>query len=146
MTSTFLKSFSMMSRAKSSASRRIVTVACLVALSCEMPTDPALPGNAIRFTPPPVYAQWWALTEECSGITRSLDAVQFYRIPNASTIPDNTYGEVAAYWSPASNRIVLADFYEMQGQLVRHEMLHALLRVSGHPAGYFQGRCAGVVQ
>jgi len=136
----------MISGAKSLASRRIAAAASFVALSCQMPTDPPLPGDAVRFTPPPVYAQWWSLTEECSGITRSLDAVQFYRIPNASTIPDNTYGEVAAYWSPASNRIVLADFYEMQPQLVRHEMLHALLRVSGHPPEYFQGRCAGVVQ
>ena len=141
-----LKTFSMISRGKSLASRCIAALASLVALSCQMPTDPPLPGDAIRFTPPPVYAQWWALTEECSGINRSLDAVQFYLIPNASTIPDNTYGEVAAYWSPASNRIVLADFYEMQGQLVRHEMLHALLRASGHPPAYFQGRCAGVVQ
>ena len=136
----------MTSRPRSLASRCIAAVASFVALSCQGITDPALPGDAIRFAPPPVYAQWWALTEDCSGITRSLDAVQFYRIPNASTIPDNTYGEVAAYWSPASNRIVLADFYEMQGKLVRHEMLHALLRVNGHPPEYFQGRCAGVVQ
>ncbi|HJQ11408.1 MAG TPA: hypothetical protein VJ840_10300 [Gemmatimonadaceae bacterium] len=128
------------------ASRRAAAIACILALSCDRIVDPALPGDAIRFTPPPVYAQWWTSTEACSGITGSLDAVEFYRIPNASTIPDKTYGEVAAYWSPASNRIVLADFYEMQGQVVRHEMLHALLRVSGHPPEYFQGRCADVVQ
>jgi hypothetical protein len=136
----------MMNRAKILASRSIAIAASLAALSCQMATDPALPGDAVRFVPPPVYAQWWATTEACSGIKGSLDAIQFYKVPNASTIPDNTYGEVAAYWSPASNRIVLADFYEMQGQLVRHEMLHALLRVSGHPSEYFQGRCADVVQ
>jgi len=133
-------------RVRSLASRSIAAVASFVTLSCQTVTDPPLPGDAIRFAPPPVYAQWWTITEACSGITRPLDAVEFYRIPNASTIPDKTYGEIAAYWSPAGNRIVLADFYQMQGQLVRHEMLHALLRVSGHPPAYFQGRCAGVVQ
>ena len=136
----------MMSCAKVLGSRRSAAVACVLALSCDMLVDPPLPGDAIRFAPPPVYAQWWDITEACSGITGSLEAVEFYRIPNASTIPDKTYGEVAAYWSPASNRIVLADFYEMQGQVVRHEMLHALLRVNGHPPEYFQGRCVDVVQ
>ncbi|HJP59474.1 MAG TPA: hypothetical protein VJ865_05730, partial [Gemmatimonadaceae bacterium] len=116
-----------------------------LALSCDMLVDPALPSDAVRFTPPPVYARWWAITEACSGITRSLDAIQFYRVPNASTIPDATYGEVAAYWSQAGNRIVLAQFYEAEGRVVRHEMLHALLRGGGHPPAYFQGRCAGVV-
>ena len=136
----------MMNRRNSLASLRLAACASVLTLGCQGLTDPALPADTVRFVPPPVYAQWWATTEACSGITRSFDAVQFYKVLNASTIPDNTYGEVAAYWSPVSNRIVLADFYEMQGKLVRHEMLHALLRVSGHPPEYFQGRCADVVQ
>jgi hypothetical protein len=31
------------------------------------------------------------------------------------------------------------------GDLVRHEMLHALLQVDGHPRASFLGSCAGVV-
>jgi hypothetical protein len=123
----------------------MAVVACAATLSCQMLTDPPLPTDAIRFTPPASYAKWWESTEACSGITRSFEAVQFYVVPNASTIHDAKYGEVAAYWSAASNRIVIADFYESQGQVVRHEMLHALLRTGGHPPAYFQGKCAGVV-
>lgn len=37
--------------------------------ACEIATAP-LPHGAERFDPPAVYAQWWSLTEQCSGIIR----------------------------------------------------------------------------
>ena len=115
-----------------------------LALGCHALTDPALPRAAERFDPPPVYARWWAMTEACSGVTRPLGAVAFYRVPGARTVPTPD-GDVAGYWSPQSNRVVLADFVVEDGGLVRHEMLHALLRRGGHPRAAFLGRCAGVV-
>jgi hypothetical protein len=124
--------------------RSTAVVACTLALGCHLLTDPSLPSGAERLAPPPVYAQWWALTEACSGIMRPLRAVEFYRVPHASvSTPD--HGDVAGYWSSASNRIVLAGPYVDDGRAVRHEMLHALVRGVGHPPAYFQGRCAGVV-
>jgi hypothetical protein len=124
--------------------RSTAVLACTLALGCERITDPSLPSDAERFAPPSAYAQWWAITEACSGIVRPLEAVEFYRVPHASVhTPDD--GDVAGYWSSASNRIVLAEPYVDHGRIVRHEMLHALVRGGGHPPAYFQGRCEGVV-
>jgi hypothetical protein len=53
--------------------------------------------------------------------------------------------EAVGYWSGAQNRIVLAGRAQLDGGSVRHEMLHALLRVHGHPRAQFLGACAGVV-
>jgi hypothetical protein len=129
-----------------SGCRSAAIAACSgLALSCRGLTDPPLPRGAERFTAPPAYARWWTVTEACSGITRPLGTVTFYRAPHAETVPDGAYGEVAGYWSRASNRIVLAGASAGDGPVVRHEMLHALVRTGGHPPAYFQGRCAGVV-
>lgn len=53
--------------------------------------------------------------------------------------------DAAGYWSSNGNRIVLVDEIMDDGAGVRHEMLHALLRVGGHPRAQFLGRCASLV-
>ncbi|HEY0779780.1 MAG TPA: hypothetical protein VGD56_17565, partial [Gemmatirosa sp.] len=110
-------------------------------------TDPALPAGATRLTPPPVYARWWAMTEACSGLRRDLGAVDWYVTTGAPSISDGHQSDLGGYYSPASNRIVLADTAALDGATIRHEMLHALLgpAVAGHPRAQFLGRCAGVV-
>jgi hypothetical protein len=116
----------------------------LLVIGCRGFLEPALPEGAERFTPPPAYARWWSLAEACSGITRPFGAVRFYQVPNASSILHGTV-DAAGYWSSRDNRIVLAGEYIHDGRTVRHEMLHALLRASGHPPTYFRDRCGGVV-
>ena len=111
---------------------------------CENPVDPRLPNDATRFTAPLVYQRWWRMVEECSGRTGLLEGVSWYT--TSQPLTDPTTGEhLAGYWSPASNRIVLGDLFKLDGPVVRHEMLHALLRGGGHPYGVFLGSCAGVV-
>ena len=122
-------------------------LALLMALaSCDSPTAPSLPAGAVRFTPPSIYRQWWALTEQCSGRQGTYDAIAWYVVPDVSTLP-GTKG-LSGYWY-ADNRIVLAGAYDgiAAGDLVRHEMLHALLGpgVNGHPRDMFVRRCDGVV-
>lgn len=121
------------------------TALLLGGLACSSITDPPLDARAVAMQPLPVYARWWSMVESCSGLQGSLSAVSWYDVPGSATV-EYPGDEVSGYWSAASNRIVLAGTVTLSGDVVRHEMLHALLRnVKGHPREYFLDRCAGVV-
>jgi hypothetical protein len=106
--------------------------------------DPPLPSDAQLFSPPGVYSTWWNMTQACSGLTGSLAAVTWYKTDEV--VHDvNTGDVVLGYWSAAGNQIVLTTSSVLDGGTVRHEMLHALLRVKGHPRNQFLGKCAGTV-
>lgn len=113
------------------------------ATACERIVDPALPSTASSYTPPPVYEKWWTLVESCSGVSRPLAEVTWFTIPGSAFQLGNNI--VTGYWTAASNRIVLADSARLEGLVVRHEMLHALIRQSGHPRSAFLEKCAGLV-
>lgn len=49
------------------------------------------------------------------------------------------------YWYVGSNQIAVVAGRELDGALIRHEMLHALLRRSDHPRAAFVESCGGVV-
>lgn len=110
---------------------------------CEPITAP-LPAGAVAFTPPSVYADWWRITEGCSARTGDYSAVSWYIVPDVSNVPGDD-PDVAGYWYAAGDRIVLAGASEWDGTLVRHEMLHALLRSGGHPRNEFLGACRNIV-
>ena len=122
-----------------------VVVAVALSVACRDLVDPPLPSGAVPFTPPPVYARWWAMTEACSGMSGSLERVRWYIVPGA-TILDTPDQRVNAYWSAGSNQIVLAGAVQRNGGTVRHEMLHSLARRSGHPRELYLRRCAGIVR
>lgn len=110
--------------------------------ACSLITAP-LPPNAEAFAPPAVFARWWAMTEACSGTSGDMSAVRWYRVPGAQFV---FHGQaVAGYWNSSTNRIVLAADVLEEGDMVRHEMLHALLRKPVHPRAQFLGSCAALV-
>lgn len=113
-------------------------------MACDVPTAP-LPVGAVRFEPPAVYDWWWNITRECSGLTGSLRDVSWYVVPGATSIVSPDGDTVAGVWYSFPNRIVLAGDDQFRGDLVRHEMLHALLRSGRHPGEMFLGQCAGDV-
>jgi hypothetical protein len=114
--------------------------AAMLAGACEAPTA-ALPDGAIAFAPLPPYATWWQLLESCSGLTGSFAAVQWYVADAVDPSDDLVNGE----WLSAGNRIVVTPRSARDGGVVRHEMLHALVRGGGHPAEYFADRCGSLV-
>jgi hypothetical protein len=114
-------------------------------ISCGQLTDPPLPIDAELFVPPPVYATWWKMVESCSGFHGSLDQIQWYATAGPLRDPQNSDDPIVGYWSRASNRIVLVRDDTVEGAVVRHEMLHALVRSSGHPRSAFLENCGGVV-
>jgi hypothetical protein len=128
--------------------RTAALIGCAVVLIGEGCTElmRPLPPNSERFDAPPVYSEWWRMIEECSGITGSLSSVSWYVVPGTRFISLPPYGEVGAYTEYTENRIVLSGESQMVGQIVRHEMLHELTRVSGHPRNYFFEKCGGLVE
>ena len=122
----------------------VIAVLAIPAGACSRIVDLTLPASSQPLRPAEVYAQWWSLMEGCSGVTGDLSAITWFVVPDAQTI-DLEGTEVAAYWSLAGNRIVLTGPRVLDGGVVRHEMLHALLRTGGHPRDQFLGKCAGLV-
>jgi hypothetical protein len=113
-------------------------------MACGRLGDPPLPPGAKPFVAPPVYARWWAMVESCSRVKRSPDDVKWYAVPG--TLRDPHSGQVIeGYHSLAGNRVVLRSNATLDGSGVRHEMLHALLRVKGHPRVAFLKNCGGIV-
>jgi hypothetical protein len=111
--------------------------------ACDRIVDPALPSTAAQFVPPPVYDKWWTMVETCSGVKRPLGDVSWFGIPGSLfQLGDQV---VTGYWTAGANRIVLADSARLDGSVVRHEMLHALIRQNGHPRSAFLEKCAGLV-
>ena len=97
--------------------------------------------------PPAVYQLWWNVVERCSGVSGDFTAVRFYQDPGESVV--HTNGDSAnGYWFRDGNRIVVGQYRVYDGQLVRHEMLHALIGKTageGHPPEYFVEKCGGIV-
>lgn len=84
------------------------------------------------------------MTESCSGRTGLLERIEWYVVPGVGLF--SSHGEdVAGRYDLSRHRIVLAGAGQMDGGLVRHEMLHALVGVPGHPRSQFLERCGGVV-
>jgi hypothetical protein len=133
-------------RGEWSVPARLTTPVLLVVLcgleACSLIAAP-LPQDAEAFEPPAVYARWWAMTQTCSGRSANMADVRWYRVPGSSFIAKGQ--EAAGYASRYANRIVLAEDHIEQGPIVRHEMLHLLLRAAGHPRAPFLGSCAALV-
>ena len=126
--------------------RRLGATAAIAAslASCRFPTAVELPAGALPMAAPAVYSRWWAMTEACSGVSGALGDVAFYRVPHVDSFTRNGKS-VLGYWTSAGNQIVLAEGASLDGGNVRHEMLHALLRVGGHPRDQFLEKCLGTV-
>lgn len=125
--------------------RRTTAMSLLSILGCTSIVDPVLDPRAEPFEAPPVYARWWSMVESCSGLQGSMSNVSWYQLPGSESVDVN--GEdVGGYWAPVGNSIILGGKLVLDGALVRHEMLHALVRqVKGHSREYFLDRCGGVV-
>ena len=130
--------------------RALAATGLAALMACTGITEPRLP-LAERFDPPAQYLGWWREMEECSARTGRFDAVSFYRVlptPGRDSLQfrDPKSGQYHdGEWVSRSNAIYVAAGRLLDPGLVRHEMLHALLRDAHHPPGYFAGLCARLV-
>lgn len=124
--------------------RRLMLLTCsALALGCDSPF--AMPDGAVPFVPDrSQYVVWWREVEACSGLRGDYDNVAFYIVPGAYSIEIGDSGALGL-WLENGNRIVLPEREALNAGNVRHEMLHSLLKLPGHPAAYFNGVCDALV-
>ena len=121
-----------------SAGVAAVSTACASLAPSALP----LPAGAVPIATPAVYREWFERTEGCSGRTGDFAAVQFYVVPGVETFPTEDGAKVGEWISDGStHRVIIAGNYQNHEMVVRHELLHTLLRQSGHPDEYFVSRC-----
>ncbi len=136
-----------------SGGRRLAAVLYLVVgplwfAACQSATapTPTLPTGAVSMAAPAAYRAWWQIVQECSGLSGDFNAVSWYQVPATTTFAVPGSGQANGVWYSNGNIIVVAGDSASSGQIVRHEMLHALIGpVSGHPAQYFGTKCGGEV-
>jgi hypothetical protein len=106
------------------------------------PNQVVLPVGAVPVAAPAIYREWYQRTEACSGRSGNLEAVQFYVVPGVETFETRDGPQVGVWIGEGgSHRIVIAGNYQGHEMVVRHELLHTLLRQTGHPEEYFVSRC-----
>ena len=96
------------------------------------------PEGDMPLDPPPIYREWFAKTEACSGRTGDFDRLRWSVIEGHS-FPCSS-GECAGHWRTI-HHIFLAGDWVMDEMVVRHEMLHDLLGRTGHPDPPFGEGC-----
>lgn len=118
--------------------RRAVLVSLIAACACTEPYDPF--DGAEPFQPPAIYKDWWVTVEACSGTTGDFSAVRWYTkemLRSPTNVATSDY---------VLQSVVLTPAVVMDAMAVRHEMLHLLIRVPGHPPEYFNSRCGAFVE
>ena len=85
----------------------------------------------------------WSQLQKCSGRHRSLDAVDFFYV-RRDALPVHDGIRTLGQFFPATNRIYVIESKRNDEAVIRHEMMHALIRdIPGHPPEFFSasGRC-----
>ncbi len=120
----------------------VVTVsgACAALTSCESSGGFA-PPDGTPIVAPSHFRSLWRTVEACSGQMANFHAIDWYSAPGALAGGD---GETAGWWWSAKDRIYINEDYLDDANVVRHEMLHAIVRGSSHSTE-FVDECGGLV-
>lgn len=109
-------------------------------VGCGVGPDPdGLPGGTIRrsFPAPFEYVDWWDEISACSGESGDLNDVRFFVVVQPLLLLGNAFpcgnGLICNGLWEAPHDITLAPGYIDNETLVKHEMLHDLVRTKGHP-------------
>jgi hypothetical protein len=126
--------------------------AALLALAipgCTILIGPDLPDESLPYEPSPRYEAWWSLVERCSGLEGDLTDVRWRRVPGLGDTFVVDGRRIGGAWYGEHRTIVLPDASTVEGDPVRHEMLHALqwmhFQPTAHTETMFRERCGGLV-
>ncbi len=94
-------------------------------IACLPPTTE--PEGLVDYEPLPEYAMWYVELQRCAHVTGTpITDVRWRQLPGATRIvyADTT---LAAYWLPPAE-IVISGAYIRSEKIVKHELLHHMLR------------------
>lgn len=109
------------------------------------PYSPTAPEHAHYNPRPIVYETWWAEVEKCSHLTGDLDSAVFFLVPEDTQIGFTYRGDILLGLWIWPHYIYIDEYYEYNAAVVRHEMLHNLLQIGGHPEKYYCEMCKDYV-
>ena len=124
--------------------------ACLAAAGCADFLGPlgALEyPDGVPYFDEPMFTPIWNELRACSKLDRKLSSIEFYYVPRVTLPPVDPGIRTLGMYFPESDRIFVVESAKSDHDVVRHEMMHALLHnTPGHPPKYFSadGVC-GVV-
>lgn len=118
---------------------------------CAAMTNPdSIPADGRLLAVPASFATLWHETEACSGIVADMDRVTWFAAPTLTVGGQKAAGYTnwrAHYISLADPLVALVEQGDtIAAKSVRHEILHDLIRQSGHPVEFFIERCGTAVQ
>src|SRR5690349_20325461 len=115
--------------------RVLIVAAGMVSMGCN---SFVAPEGEEAFAPPPVYREWWAKTQACSGRKADFSRIRWALVPGRSFSCGS--GQCVGHWQ-SSGEIWIASDWKDNEMVVRHEMLHALIGEPGHPNPPFGSEC-----
>lgn len=96
--------------------------------------EPKVDGWGIPYEPLPIYRQWWAEMEACSGLHGRLDRVAWSYYPDTLAVVFETpWGKTDGIYSHPDEAIMVVRGVIDKRRVIAHEMLHALRHAGGHP-------------
>ncbi|MDX1566322.1 MAG: hypothetical protein R3223_00885 [Longimicrobiales bacterium] len=112
-------------------------------LACGLPLGPApwRPPEAALVQPHPDYTIWWDEVETCVGVSGDFDRIRWFTVEGeAFNTPD--HGWAGGRWVPPHD-IYLAETHYTSEDVVKHEMVHELLRPGDSEDPRFE-ECSGI--
>ncbi len=109
--------------------------------------DPIEFPDAVGYFDTSLFPPVWAELRACSKLSGDLRRVGIYHVPRPTLREANRNIRTLALYFPRSNRIFVIESEKANRSVIRHEMMHALLRnEDGHPPQYFgfDGLCGRV--
>jgi hypothetical protein len=125
----------------------VVAGGALVAImGCLSITDPSdrVPKGAVAFVAPARFRTMWRTVEACSGQSADFSRIEWFSVPAGFKVDGAT---VDGYWEDRGwrGRIFLVGGASAVSEIVRHEMLHAVVHSARHERRNFLGGCRGIV-
>lgn len=114
----------------------LIVLAILVVLFFAVNWPQRAPASGLtRYAPPPIYATWWAKDVACAGVSpRPIPVVSWWTKDQPMLLQGGDGEAKVGYWFADFNKVAITRAYITDERVVRHEMLHALLGRTDHPA------------